>query len=153
MSNSRVKTKYRENYYIDGNTVRKVAVPQQEIEALETRTNPERIQAKNAPINLGYVVAMLVAAVLMCLALIWYVNIQSDLRNRVNNIASMEKELNNLKLANDETYTKILSDVDLEEIKYIAITELGMTYAKEGQVVTYSSNEDDYCIQYSDIGE
>ena len=56
-----------------------------------------------------------------------------------------------MKLANDETYTKIMSSVDLEEIKRIAVSELGMKYAKEGQVVQYTGEGNDYVRQYSDI--
>ena len=56
-----------------------------------------------------------------------------------------------MKLENDETYTKIMSSVDLEEIKRIAINELGMKYAKEGQVITYSGEGSDYVRQYDDI--
>ena len=51
------------------------------------------------------------------------------------------------------TYTKIMSNVDLDEIKRIAIGELGMKYAKEGQVITYSGEGSDYVRQYGDIPE
>ena len=44
-----------------------------------------------------------------------------------------------------------MSSVDLEEIKRIAISELGMKYAKEGQVITYSGEGSDYVRQYDDI--
>lgn len=136
------------NTYIDGNTVRK-AVPVYERHFEQTPA--PKVHAKNAPIRLGYLLVMITAIAAMCFALIMYVNLQSDLRNRVNNIAAMEKELNNLRLANDETYTKIMSSVDLEEIKYIAITQLGMTYAQEGQIITYTGEGSDYVRQFSDI--
>lgn len=137
-----------QRYLIEGNTVRKV---NRDFETAPVHRESPKVHAKNAPINMGYVLVMLIAIVAMCATLILYVDMQADIINRVNNIASMEKELNTLKLANDETYTKIVSGVDLEKIKYIAITQLGMTYAKDGQVITYAGNESDYCIQYSDI--
>lgn len=46
-----------------------------------------------------------------------------------------------------------MSNVDLDEIKRIAIGELGMKYAKEGQVITYSGEGSDYVRQYGDIPE
>lgn len=138
----------KQMYVIEGNNALKV---NREFEQAPLHNPTPKVHAKNAPINFGYVFVMLVAITLMCGTLIMYVNMQADIINRVNNIASMEKELNTLRLANDETYTKIVSGVDLEKIKYIAITELGMTYAGEGQVITYSGNESDYCIQYSNI--
>ena len=59
-------------------------------------------------------------------------------------VAAMESQLNTLKMENDEQYNRILRSVDLEEIKRIAIGELGMTYATEGQIVTYQAAENDY---------
>jgi hypothetical protein len=73
--------------------------------------------------------------------------------NHIDTISSLESELNDKRLANDETYNKIMSSVDLEEIKRIAVNELGMKYAKEGQVIEYTGEGNDYVRQYSDIPE
>ena len=142
----------RENYetYVDGNTVRKIKTDPQKV---KRRKTTKKAKLEKQPLRFGYIIALTVSVVAIITSLIMYVSIQADILNSVNTIASMEEELNSLKLANDETYTKLLSSVDLEKIKYIAITELGMTYADEGQVVTYSGNDSDYCIQYSDIPE
>ena len=49
---------------------------------------------------------------------------------------------------NDEKYNKASSNVDLDEIKRIAMEEYGMTYADENQIVTYSDEGgDDYVRQ------
>ena len=65
----------------------------------------------------------------------------------ITEVSRMESELNSLKLANDEEYSRITSNINLEEIKRIAIGELGMTYATEGQVIPYESNSNDYMRQ------
>ena len=101
--------------------------------------------------NLGYISFMIASVLVVCIVLMGYVNLQSDITNRVTHISKMESQLNSMKLENDETYTKIMSSVDLEEIKRIAINELGMKYAKEGQVITYSGEGSDYVRQYDDI--
>jgi len=106
---------------------------------------------KVAPMNLGYISFMVAALLVVCVVLIGYIKLQSDITNRITHISEMESELNELKLANDETYTKIMSSVDLEEIKRIAINELGMRYAGEGQVITYSGEGSDYVRQYDEI--
>ena len=59
-------------------------------------------------------------------------------------MAKLESRLNTLKLENDENYNRITSSIDLEEIKRVAIGELGMTYAREGQIITYSNAGNDY---------
>lgn len=52
-------------------------------------------------------------------------------------------------MENDEEYNRINSNIDLEEIKRIAIGELGMTYAGEGQIITYSHVGNDYMRKVS----
>ena len=65
--------------------------------------------------------------------------------------ARLEKELNNLKLSNDDELARINSNVNLDEIKRIAIGELGMVYAQEGQIVYYNNEGSDYVRQFGDI--
>jgi hypothetical protein len=66
-------------------------------------------------------------------------------------VASLERELNNLRLTNDENLARINASVNLEEIKQVAVEELGMTYAKEGQVVIVSSEGSDYVRQIREL--
>lgn len=140
--------------YIDGNTARKL----QSVPVNRNRTQDDQIrrqqvkrQHRVAPMNLGYVFFMMLATLVVCVVLIGYVELQADITNRINHISKLESQLNDLKLANDEEYTKIMSSVDLEEIKRIAIEELGMKYAKDGQVITYSGEGNDYVRQYNEI--
>ena len=92
----------------------------------------------------GYVIFLAVAMCAAALILVNYIQLQADLTNRTRSVANKQSELNNLKVANDEEYNRILSSIDLEEIKRIAIGELGMTYAQEGQIVLYSNEGSDY---------
>lgn len=97
--------------------------------------------------SFGYVAFLLAALCLSGLVLINYVQLQAELTTRVRSISDMEKTLNNLKLENDEEYSRITSSIDLEEIKRIAIGELGMTYAREGQIILYTNEGNDYMRQ------
>lgn len=140
--------------YIDGNTARKLqTVPTSRKRKQNTQVRRQQVkgQIKVAPMNLGYIFFMIIAMLVVCAVLIGYVELQADITNRINHISQLESQLNDLKLENDEVYTKIMSDVDLEEIKRIAIHELGMKYAKEGQVITYSGEGSDYVRQYKEI--
>ena len=103
--------------------------------------------------NPACVLFLAVALMVSGAILISYIHLQSDITNSMNRIASLESQLNDLRLSNDEEYSRIESNIDLEEIKRIAIEELGMTYAVEGQVVEYSSEGSDYVRQIADIPE
>ncbi len=73
-----------------------------------------------------------------------YVRVQSELTSTVKSVASKQVQLTNLTSDNDELYSRIISSVDLEQIEFIARSELGMKYAQEGQVITYTSVGNDY---------
>ena len=142
--------------YIDGNTARKLqTVPVNRNRKQNDKVKRQQVKqhVKTAPMNFGYIFFMMAAMLVVCVVLIGYVNLQADITNRINHISQLESQLNDLRLANDEEYTRIMSNVDLEEIKNIAINELGMKYAKEGQVITYSGEGNDYVRQYKEIPE
>ncbi len=92
---------------------------------------------------LGFAIAG-VAFVVFAISVINYVQLQSELTAKVKSVAAKQVKLNDLESSNDEHYARIMSSVDLESIESIARGELGMTYASEGQVVTYVSAENDY---------
>lgn len=172
---------YRTHYYVDGSAVREIEIAQprrrpqpsgnshrpahsneqahghartdRQVYARANARSRRRKQqqVKVAPMNIGYVSALAAAIIVACVVLMCYVKLQSDITNHVTNISKLENELYELQLSNDEYYTKIMSSVDLEEIKRIAITELGMKYAKEGQVVNYTGEGSDYVRQFGEI--
>lgn len=146
-------TDNRKEHYVQGNTVRKFDVTR-EIDGkpqtkISNRTRKNRDKAKH--MSAGYVFFLSLALVATGYILIYYIGLQSDITNSVQHISRLEKELNDLKLANDEEYSRITSSVDLEEIKRVAIQELGMQYAKEGQIISFSSESSDYVKQMADI--
>lgn len=135
--------------YVYGNNARALK-PQRQWEdeprrqlSHETRKNRDKAHHW----SIGYVAFLTVAFCTSAFILINYIQLQADLTNRTKHLATLESELNALRLANDEEYSRITSSIDLEEIKRVAIGELGMTYAKEGQIISYSSVENDYMRQ------
>ena len=140
--------------YIDGNTVRKLNI----VEELQNPVQPKTVNhavAKNREkalyMNLGYVLFLVAALVSAAIILIGYIQIQSEITLSVKHIASLESELNDLRLTNDEDYARAASSVDLEEVRSVAIGELGMRYAKEGQIINVSGEGSDYVRQLADI--
>jgi Tfp pilus assembly protein PilN len=142
----------RKNVYIYESTARNLDVRRQLQEeprrqlSHETRKNRD----KALHMNLGYVFFLMGALCICAVVLINYLQLQSEITTKVKSISSLESSLNSKQLANDEEYNRIISSVDLEEIRKIAIGELGMTYAKEGQIVTYESAGNDYMRRVSE---
>ena len=126
-------------YYVQGSTVRKLDIA--------------RDREKAEHMSAGYVLFLSVALMATAWILIGYIRLQSDITHSIENISKLENNLNDLRIANDEEYNRITSSIDLEEVRRIAIQELGMKYAEEGQIVTYESESSDYVKQLAPIPE
>lgn len=151
----RQTTYSRKSEYVQGNVVRRLEVVPDRIEEkkpirkLSHSTRKNRDKAAN--MNLGYVCFLTISLLAAAFILINYIRLQSEITNTIKDISTFESQLHSLKLENDEEYGRIVSSIDLEEVKRIAIEELGMKYAKEGQIVIVSGEGSDYVRQYTDL--
>lgn len=149
----RRRTAYRNQIYVQGNTARRLqavpAVKEVPLRKVNTRVRKNREKAKH--MSIGSVLSMALAMVTAAFILTRYLGLQADITNSIKHIAALESQLNELKLDNDENYSRITSDINLEEVKRVAIQELGMTYAKEGQIITFNGEGSDYVRQTGDI--
>ena len=138
--------------YIYGNTVQKPDLRRQLEEEprrqLSHETRKNRDKARH--MSMGYVLFLVTALCAAGSILLNYIQLQSDLTNKMKRISQLESQLNSVRLSNDEEYNRIVNGIDLEEIKRIAIGELGMTYASEGQIITYSNAGNDYMRQVTE---
>lgn len=138
--------------YVYGNAAPKLDVQremeQQPRRVLSNTTRKNRDKARH--MSLGYVAFLVLVMCVAGYVLINFLQLQADITNVTQNIARQQKELNNLKVANDEELSRITSNVDMEEVKRVAIGELGMVYPQEGQIVTYSCEGRDYVRKVSD---
>lgn len=107
------------------------------------RKNRERARHMSA----GYVLFLAAALCAAAFVLVNYIQLQAELTNLTRSTAAKASELNSLQDANNEKYNRIVNSINLEEIKRIAIGELGMTYAQEGQIILYDNEGDDYMRQ------
>ena len=113
----------------------------------QTRRNRERA----GHMSPAYVFFLTLAMALTVLVCIQYLMLRSEVTGKVKEIASLETQLNELKAENDDTENRIKGAVDLEEIKYRAMNELGMQSAGEDQIVSYECEDTDYVRQLVDI--
>lgn len=144
--------KYNRNTYVQGTSVQKADIrrqPEAPKKQLSHTTRKNRDRAHH--MNLFYVLFLSAAMTVTGVVLIGYIQMESAITQSVKQIAALESRLNNLKTENDEALGRIESSIDLEEIRRIAITELGMTYAGEGQIVEIPDEGSDYVRQYTNI--
>ncbi len=140
-------------YYVHGNTVRNLQPERKNTERPKEKVNnsirKNRERAKH--MSPGYVLFLGAALAACGIILVYYIGLQSDITNTVKHISVLESQLNDLRVANEEEYSRITSNVDLEEVRRIAIQELGMQYAQEGQIISFASENSDYVKQMAEI--
>lgn len=160
-----METKRRDNYRIDGNTVRrldeatpdyrKIREERMKREAAEELRRKRRIANRNREreLRMGrrYVVFLMMAVGVFGLFAGTYIKIQSDLSARMRNISKLTSDIEDLKADNDEVLKRINTMIDLDSIKNSAMNELGMSYARESQIIYYTVEDDDYMKQYKEI--
>lgn len=154
------RTPYQKTAYVNGTAVRHAEageelerhldqgsgrVSRRELE--KQKQEMKRLRYRNA----AYVLFLTVAFAVTSVMLIGYIRMESSITQSVKQVAALQSQLNNLKTENDEMKNRIDSSINLEEIRRIAITELGMTYAGQGQIVEIPDDGSDYVRQYADI--
>lgn len=141
--------------YVDGNTVRKFqVVPQQEEIDVEKHNNRVAIRQNRERVghmNPAYVVFLTVASIVSFFICFQYIQLRSQITSDMKTIATLESDLSALKISNDAELSRVNNSIDLEEIKRIAMEELGMVYASEDQVVLYQDKDAEYFRQYEDV--
>lgn len=133
-------------------TVKKQARPAAPRPRMQTR-DLQRNREKALGMSKGFVVflALMCAAILYCS--VNYLQCKSQITTKMKQVAALESELAQLKEDNDAYYSQVTSDIDLNNIKKIAIGRLGMKYPSEDQTVTYKTEGNSYLRQYQDIPE
>ena len=101
--------------------------------------------------TMPYVVFLSIAAIATVFLCVAYLKLQAAGITYRSEIAVLESRISTMRLANDNAYEDAVSSVNMEQVKEIAVNDLGMTYAKEGQIITYSSQDGDYIRQYGEI--
>ncbi len=144
---------YQSNAYITGSAVRKRQASPRVTPRERPSTRPQREVVKRSGISITSAIIMLAAFGILCMMIIEYLSIRSDLLVIEKEVNQVESSISTLAEENEEYYSQIIGRVDLEEIREIAIMDLGMVYATEEQIVTFESQIDDYVEQRIVIGD
>lgn len=105
-----------------------------------------RNQEKALHMNFPYVLMLTFAAFCVLVICVNYLQIQSTISTRMNNIEKLEKSVEYLKAENDAMETRINTSIDLDYIYQVATEELGMVYANRDQVLLYDKTESELSL-------
>lgn len=150
------------NHYIHGNTVRELEAPvrpqrrsSEEIEQLNRRRRRKQAARRNRQramgMSRGYVAFLTMCVMVVALFSGTLVMLQAQVTSRMNRIAALQSQISDLRADNDARYKRMMTSVDLNHIKDVAIRELGMSYPSEEQIVYYTVESNNFMDQYCDI--
>jgi cell division protein FtsL len=167
-------TRNNREIYVEGNAARRlqeVPARQRPAASPEKRQRPEpkaerpvpqshqlsreaqRNRARAKSMSSSFVVFLAAVSVAILFFSVHYLQLKSEITSSMKTVASLESELSQLKEDNDAYYSQVTSNVDLNNIKKIAIGRLGMNYPTEDQKMTYKTSRGSYVRQYQDIPE
>ncbi len=136
---------YDTDTYVSGNTVRKLSPAQPYRQpAARPAQKPAKQPKPHATMSVFHMMVLVATLAICAVILVNYIQLRSQLTTTIQQVNRLESQANNMGQDNQDTYNRIMSSIDLEEIKRIAIGELGMTYASQGQIVVYEPVEKDY---------
>jgi len=147
----RIESEYSVRYteIVDGNTVRVSAAPAQADPRRQEQLQRNRERMRS--MNMRYVLFLTAAAVLSVAVCINYLKLQAKSTQLQKQTVSLQTQLKDIEMENDTIYNEIVSGVDLNQVKEVAMDRLGMDYPTEDQIVEYNEASGDYVKQYEEI--
>ena len=136
---------------VEGNTLRAQSAESER----ERELSPEvaAARARALQMNFGYVLFLTLAAVISVAVCVNYLKLQFSYTTLQKTSTRLETQLSSMKLDNDTEYNRIVSSVDLEEVRDRATGRLGMVYKTSDQIVTFEVPDDDYVRQFRDVSD
>lgn len=153
----------RNMYYVEGSTVRKIDsepsreyVPERRRETAPARrkNTAKRVNAKvdkALAFDLKYTVFVVASVLIMVAACVFMLYMESKIDEQQRNINNMEAQLEAIENDNAAYAASLKNMYTMDEIYDVAANELGMVYAKKGQIIYYDSADEDYVKQYQDV--
>lgn len=121
--------------------------PHREDERRTASQRKQKVQARPYPVNMPLLILSILTFAALGAMMIQYIRLNSEITAITTANTKLESQISDLKMENDEYYSRIMNSVDLEKVREVAIMDLGMVYASESQIITYDSQIDDYVEQ------
>ena len=149
--------------YVYGNTVRQMnaaparrseqttEVQRREAKSKTASASVRRNRQRQRQMTMPYVMFLSVVALVTLGVCANYIQLKSGNTAYRAELLTKENNISEAKMLNDATYNNLIASIDLEYVRNVAINKLGMVYAEEGQIISYSSQDSDYIKQYSDV--
>jgi cell division protein FtsL len=126
-----------------------VPTPQRQVPAPQRQVHRQPKHISGISKASLFVLSIAIAATLyFCIE---FLMLQYQVNKMEKDIVSMERGLNTMRNENDAAHEQINMVYDLDYVYSIAVSELGMVYPNNNEVITFDKTEESYVRQYADI--
>lgn len=149
-----VRNNNRSGKYTYGNVARNLDVVREIEKEPRIHIAPRHNEdGKRQGLGLFYITYLTAMLGIVVVALVSFIRLNCEITTLADRVSLYEQTLNKLTLENDDEYSKMINAIDYDEIRNVAINELGMVYASADQIVNYTRENSDYVIQFADISD
>ncbi len=140
--------------YINGNTARQINNnPKRKGEQKKqftVITNPNPRQGVNS-IGIKSLISSAMFGIAVFSLAIFHLNLQASITASMTTLKKLETQCADLEKENKDRYRDILANVNLLDIKNVALNDYGMVYANQSQMKVLDKINSSYVTQYSEI--
>lgn len=144
-------SKRREQFYVYDSLAREYE-PERVYEEAWERSPVQEIEDRRKRADLAFILPAMLMVCAVAAVFIMYIFLNAQLTKQTREVAALKVEVNALRDKNIEERNRIENSVDPMVMKYICMSELGMVYPEEGQVIAYDNSGFDYMrqVMYND---
>lgn len=107
----------------------------------------QEIEDRRKRADLAFVFPAMLMVCAVATVFILHIFLTAQLTKQTRKVAALKVEVNTLHDQNIEERNRIENSVDPMTMKYICMSQLGMVYPEEGQVISYDNSGFDYMRQ------
>lgn len=144
----------RYNAYHDGSAARDLSVmplPGEDTYAPRKRIVRKKAGKAESRKNVKMLFLVLGVSAVLFILCAQYLGVRGIHSGKASEVASLQNELKELTLSNDELEDDLNTNIDYKQIYETVTNDYGMVYPGEGQIRTYSSGGEGYARQYKKI--
>ncbi len=151
------RNQYRRDYYVDGTAARQLKVMPEPVRQEEVVAQPRIVKKVTPKLSHGidlFSMTLLLAAMAIALYLCYdYLQVQGNIVQLKRDIMNLGSTYDTLASENAALEESLNTQLNWDQVYLTAVNELGMVYPNKNEVVTYTSGERGYVIQYRSIPE
>lgn len=139
--------------YADSQRIKPDRERQRQLRESRERRQEQRLAPQSAApaIDLLAMIVLVCAMAVTFMVCISYLQVQAQISSQIKETERLNAMTEELVVKNDYSELKLETSLDMEQIRLVAMEELGMVYPYQNQVISYKAGKNGYVRQYGEL--